>query len=77
VCTTSAGHGGRHAQPGTGPPVMARRRAGMVTVGQQPLLVAEGRKLAALIAWTCDDAEEWRAALDAAQAEHDAARQDG
>jgi hypothetical protein len=56
---------------------MARRRAGMVTVGQQPLLVAEGRKLAALIAWTCDDAEEWRAALDAAQAEHDAARQDG
>ena len=50
---------------------------GMVTAGQQPLPIAEGRKLATLITRACDDAEEWRAALDAAQTEHDAARQDG
>lgn len=50
---------------------------GMVTVGLQPLPVAEARKLTALISQACDDAEAWQASVDAAQAGHDARRAAG
>lgn len=50
---------------------------GMVTVGQQPLPVAQARKLAALISQACDDAEAWQASVDTAQADHDASQAAG
>lgn len=46
---------------------------GFVTVGGQPLPVAEARKLAVFIAGACDAAEEWTSALAAAQVAHEAA----
>lgn len=50
---------------------------GFVTVGNQPLPVAEARKLAALIAGACDAAEAWQAAIAGAQAAHEVAQTAG
>jgi hypothetical protein len=50
---------------------------GLVTVGNQPLPVAEARKLTAFIAEACDAAEAWTSDLAAAQAAHEAAQAAG
>ena len=50
---------------------------GLVTVGNQPLPVAEARKLASFITEACDAAEAWTSDLAAAQAEHEAAQSAG